>query len=158
MVANVPWQKVGERRVGPAEDRYAVVVAAVEDVAGVEASRMEIERGGVSYTADTLAQLRRKHPEGELFLIVGADVAGKLGTWERIDEVQAQCTLVVVNRPGQAMPDPLPGWKMDEVVIPNLEVSSTEIRRRAQRGEPLEYLVPPAAVREIRARGLYSEG
>ena len=66
-----------------AADRLALVEAAVGDVPGLEASRLEIDRGGESYTADTLAELRQAGPEDELFLIVGWDVAGELATWER---------------------------------------------------------------------------
>ena len=76
VVANVPWQKVGERTVSPAEDRLAMVEAAARGVAGLEVSRLEIDRGGPSYTADTLGELRRAHPRAELFLIVGSDAAG----------------------------------------------------------------------------------
>ncbi len=73
VVANEPWQKVGEREVTPAEDRFSVVASAVEGIAGVEASRIEIERGGPTYTADTVAQLSTSIG-GELYLIVGGDL------------------------------------------------------------------------------------
>ena len=76
VVANVPWQKVGERTVSPAEDRLAMVEAAARGVAGLEVSRLEIDRGGPSYTADTLGHLHAAHPGVELFLIVGSDAAG----------------------------------------------------------------------------------
>jgi len=78
MVANVPWQKAGERKVSPAEDRFEMVRAAVGDVEGLEASRMEIDRGGPSYTADTVAQYAALHPGAELFVIVGWDVGSEL--------------------------------------------------------------------------------
>ena len=62
VVNNVPWQKVGSRVISPAEDRLAMVEAAVADVEGLEASRIEIDAGGLSYTADTLAALRGRGP------------------------------------------------------------------------------------------------
>src|SRR5690242_20810671 len=96
VVANVPWQKIDARVVTPAEDRYAVVEAAVGDVTGVEASRIEIDHGGASYTADTLEELLRRSPGAELFLVVGADVAPQLSTWERVERVRELSTLVVV--------------------------------------------------------------
>src|ERR1700722_13772536 len=71
MVANVPWQKLGQRRVSSAEDRFAMVQAAVGGGEGVEASRAEIDRGGYSYTADTLVEMAARHPGAELFLVVG---------------------------------------------------------------------------------------
>jgi nicotinate-nucleotide adenylyltransferase len=158
VVANVPWQKAGARLVTPAEDRFAMVEAAVGGVTGLEASRIELERGGPSYTADTLAELSELHLGAELFVIVGWDVSAELATWERIDEIRDLATLVVVNRPGTPPPVGLlqEGWRMKEVTVPNLEISSTDLRARAASGRPLDYLVPAAAVRVIRERGLYS--
>jgi nicotinate-nucleotide adenylyltransferase len=158
MVANVPWQKAGSRVVSSAEDRFAMVQAAVGDVEGVEASRLEIDRGGDSYTADTLAEVAAQHPGSELFLVIGWDVADQLGTWERRDEVQGLASLVVVNRPGSGRPTRLDGqgWRVEEVTVPNLEISSTDLRARAVDGRPFDYLVPQAAVHVLRARGLYA--
>jgi nicotinate-nucleotide adenylyltransferase len=160
MVANVPWQKVGQRVVSSAEDRYAMVQAAVGEVEGVEASRLEIDRGGESYTADTLADLAARHAGAELFLVVGWDVADHLETWERREEVQRLASLVVVNRPGSGRPTALraKGWRVEEVTIPNLEISSTDLRARAVDGRPFDYLVPEAAVHVLRSRGLYAGG
>lgn len=158
VVANVPWQKVGGREVTPAADRLAVVEAAVGDVPGVEASDLEIRRGGTSYTADTLRELRAGHPGAELFLVVGSDVAASLDTWERIDVVRQLATLVVVNRPGTQLPALDSSWRVETVEIPNLEISSTDLRARAADGRPLDYLIPASAVRCIRERGLYARG
>jgi nicotinate-nucleotide adenylyltransferase len=157
MVANVPWQKVGDRTVSSAEDRLAVVEAAVGDVAGLEAGRLEIDRGGDSYTADTLKQLAVDHPGADLFLIVGWDVASQLTSWDRWEAIRQLATLVVVNRPGAGRPRGLDGdgWRVAEVTVPNLEISSTDLRSRAVDGRPLDYLVPEAAVRCLRSRGLY---
>ena len=157
VVANVPWQKVGDRAVSPAEDRYAVVAAAVGDVEGLEPSRLEIDRGGTSYTADTLEQLAAEHPGAELHLVVGADVAARLGTWAHAKRVRAAARLVVVNRPGAPVPAGLGGWRVATVEVPALAISSTDLRARAAGGRPLDYLVPAAAVRCIRERGLYAE-
>jgi nicotinate-nucleotide adenylyltransferase len=158
VVANVPWQKAGVRAVSSASDRLALVEAVVGDVPGLEASPIEIERGGESYTADTLVELHQAGPDDELFLIVGWDVAGDLATWERHDEIQQLATLVVVNRPGAGRPSGLDndGWRVADVTVPNLEISSTDLRARAADGRPLDYLVPEAAVRFIRAHGMYA--
>ena len=160
MVANVPWQKAGTRTVSSAADRLALVEAAVGDVPGLEAGRMEIERGGESFTADTLAQWHGNRPADDLFLIVGWDVAGELATWERGAEIRRLSTLVVVNRPGSGPPKSLEdeGWRVAEVTVPNLEISSTDLRARAADGRPLDYLIPEAAVRCIRARRMYAVG
>lgn len=158
VVANQPWQKEGLRSITPAEDRFAMVEAAVGDVPGLEASRIELDRGGVSYTADTIEEVASGLPGAELFCVVGADVADVLDSWERHEVIAALATLVVVNRPGSTRTAPLPGWRVVEVEVPALEVSSTDLRARAADGRPLDYLVPEGAVRCIRARGLYAGG
>jgi nicotinate-nucleotide adenylyltransferase len=160
VVANEPWQKVGSRAVSPAADRLALVEAAVGDVEGVEASSIEIDRGGISYTADTVAELAGRHPGAAIHVVVGEDVAAGLASWERVDEIREQVTLVVVTRPGdfeRAMPG-LDGWRTVTVEIPALEISSTDLRDRAASGRPLDYLVPPAVVHRIRERALYAVG
>ena len=157
VVAASPWQKTGTRVITPAEDRLAVVAAAVEGVDGLEASAVEIERGGPTYTADTLATVGAGGDD--LFLIVGADVAGLLDTWVRPDEVKASATLVVVGRPGSAADVGAlgaDGWRVEEVAIPGLEVSSSDLRARLAAGRPIDFLVPPGAIHEIEKRGRYA--
>ena len=155
MVANVPWQKVGSRAVTPAEDRLAMVQAAVGDVDGLVAGRTEIDRGGASYTADTLAALAEAYPGADLFTIVGDDAAAGLLSWERYEEVAARSGLVVVDRPGA--PVVLPGgFDWIRVEVPRLEVSSTDLRARCADGRPLDYLVTEPVLDVIVERGLYS--
>jgi len=156
VVANVPWQKVGERPISPPEDRLAMVEAAVGGVPGLQASSLEIDRGGPSYTADTLRALRRDHPSAELFVVLGSDAAAGLMTWERVDEVRDGSTIVVVDRPGADGPQPPAGWRWQRVEVPRLDVSSTDLRARVSDGRPLDYLVPPEVIACIRARGLYA--
>jgi len=153
VVANDPWQKA-DRAVTPAGDRLAMVEAAVAGVDGLEASDLEIRRGGVSYTADTLAVLDEE-PRSQLFLILGSDAAANLPTWERIEEVRARARLVVVRRAGAEAAAPPVGWEHDTVDIPRLEVSSTDLRARFAEGRPLDWLVPDAVVRLAEERGLY---
>jgi nicotinate-nucleotide adenylyltransferase len=156
VVANEPWQKVGARPVTPAADRFALVEAAVSSCPGIEACAIEIERGGESYTADTVAELEERHPGAELHLVIGADVAATLDTWDRIDELRGRLRLVVVNRPGTTIDaEALEGWKASVVEIPALEISSTDLRDRAATGRPLEFLVPAEAIRVLRDRSLY---
>ena len=156
VVANVPWQKAGRRPVSPAEDRLAMVATAVDGIPGLEASRLELDRGGPSYTADTLADLEGAHPGAELFLVVGADVVRDLDTWERVSEVRDRCTLVVVKRPG-SRPRLPEGWRAEQVEVPSLDISSTDLRARVADGRPLDFLVPAPVVALIRSRRLYSE-
>lgn len=154
MVANVPWQKEGSRDITAAEDRFAMVEAAVRDVPGLVPGRHEIDHGGHSYTADTLVALDEERPGSEFFTIVGDDAAAGLLTWERHDEVVANSHLVVVDRPGEHVDLPTDvDWI--RVEIPRLEVSSTDLRERFTDGRPLDYLVTQSVLDVIRTRGLY---
>jgi nicotinate-nucleotide adenylyltransferase len=157
VVNNVPWQKVGSRPISPVQDRWAMAQAAVHGAPGIEASRIEIDAGGMSYTADTLAALRAEAPERDLFVILGSDAAAGLPTWERADEVRDAATIEVVERPGSAQAAPLAGWRWEQVEIPALEVSSTDLRDRVRDGRPLDYLVPPAVIECIAERHLYRD-
>jgi len=163
VVANRPWQKAGTRMVTPAADRLALAEAAVEGVEGVSVSAIEIERGGDSYTADTLATLRAQRPDRDLLVVVGADAAAGLPTWERAEEVRTGAHLVLVERPGlpsaglpsAGLPD---GWRFVRVEVPRLDVSSTDLRDRVRRGLPIDGLVPPAVRVLIDEWGLYRGG
>jgi len=155
VVSNVPWQKVGTREISPADARLAMVQAAVADVEGLEASRIEVDAGGPSYTADTLATLLAEDPTRELFVILGADAAAGLRTWERWEEVRDLATIVVVERPGAGAAVALEGWRWVQVAVPRLEVSSTDLRARAVDGRPLDYLVAHEVADWIHANSLY---
>src|SRR5205085_4430127 len=122
VVAHVPWQKVDERPITAAEDRFAMVQALAAGIDGVAASRIEIDRGGESYTADTITQLRSEDPARELFVVLGADAAGGLPTWKRAEEVRTGSTLVLVDRPGLATAPPPAGWSFERVVMPRLDI------------------------------------
>lgn len=158
MVANVPWQKEGTRAITPAQDRLAMVQAAVAAVPGLVASDVEIQMGGPSYTVDTLRVLRSNYPEfhdAEFFTIVGDDAAAGVPTWERCAELTELTELVVVDRPGApvALSEDI-NWI--RVVVPRLDVSSTDLRSRFTDGRPLDYLITQPVLDVIRERSLYS--
>ncbi len=155
VVNDQPWQKLGTRDISPADDRFAMVEAAVGKVEGLEASRIEVDRGGMSYTADTLRQLLDDDPDRDLFVILGSDAAAGLPTWERAAEVRALSTIVVVERPGTHEVEPPAGWSWVRVEVPRLEVSSTDLRARVGDGRPLDYLLTPEVIATIDERGLY---
>jgi nicotinate-nucleotide adenylyltransferase len=150
-----PWQKLGTRDITPAADRLAMVAAAVGKVEGLEASAVELDRGGMSYTADTLDTLLAERPDRELFVVLGSDAAAGLTTWERADEVRQLATIVVVDRPGAEESHPPPGWSWRRVEVPRLEVSSTDLRARVADGRPLDYLLTADVIATIEHRGLY---
>ncbi len=154
MVANVPWQKEGSRAITPAPDRLEMVTAAVSDVPGLVPGRQEIDHGGPSYTADTLAVLAGEYPGAEFFTIIGDDAAAGLQTWTRWEEVVERSQLVVVDRPGDpvVLADDIEWIRVE---VPRLEVSSTDLRARFSDGRPLDYLVTQPVLDVIRSRGLY---
>lgn len=156
MVANHPWQKEGSRRITPARDRLAMVQAAVQDVPGLEAGRWEIDHGGPSFTAVTLAGLVEAEPGARFFTILGDDAAAGLTTWERLDDVLALSDIVVVDRPGTfaRIPEGIPCLHVE---VPHLEVSSTDLRQRIVDGRPLDFLVTQPVLEVIAQRSLYAE-
>jgi nicotinate-nucleotide adenylyltransferase len=154
--ARDPWQKQ-DRELAPVEARVAMLDAAMTGVEGVEVSRLELDRPGPTYTADTVEELHREHGDAELFLIVGADAASDLATWDRPDVIRDLLTVVIVSRADIDEPGaPGPGWRVEHVRIPPLAISSTDLRRRAANGDPLDGLMPSAAIRCLRERGLYA--
>src|SRR5436305_8339677 len=156
VVAPHPWRKQ-DRELAPAEDRLAMLDAAIADIDGIEVSRVELDRPGPTYTADTVEELHRQDGADELFLIVGADAASDLATWDRPDVHRDLTTIVIVSRADIDEPGaPGPGWRVAHVRIPPLAISSTDLRRRAASGEPLDGLMPAAAIRCLRERGLYA--
>jgi nicotinate-nucleotide adenylyltransferase len=156
VVANQPWQKEDDRTLTPAEDRFAMVEAAVSDRPGLEPSRMEIDRGGPTYSIDTVRELQQDHPGAELFLVVGSDVVGGLTTWHEEPALRELVTLAVVGRPGTP-PVPIPsGWHAVAVPVAPFDVSSTELRERLEAGLPVDRWIPDGVIRCIRRRGLYA--
>lgn len=153
VVANEPWQKLGRPLLSPAQDRLAMVEAAVDGIDGVAASAAEIDRGGLTYTVDTLEKYRADDPDGSLFLILGSDAAAGLDTWHRHEEIAGMAELVVVDRPGAMGERPPVAHRV--VDCPLVDLSSTQVREWADAGRPLDGLVPPAALAYCRQKGLY---
>jgi len=155
VVASKPPHKVGGVLAGP-EDRYAMTAAAVAEIPDFEASRIELDREGPSFMADTLAELRREHPDSELFLIIGEDALNDLPGWRAPEAILAQCRLLVVPRAACSPPDDgmLAGC-YDYVPFEASDLSSTAVRQRLEAGAPVEDLVPAGVARIIAERGLY---
>jgi nicotinate-nucleotide adenylyltransferase len=156
VVANDPWQKSPERQVSPAQDRLAMVAAAVAGVDGLEACALEIERGGPSYTIDTVEQLRRDEGVESPWVIVGADLSTTLDTWERSSELAAMVRVAVLSRPGSPLVLP-EGWRSVAVASDELDVSSSMLRDGIRRGRDVADLVAAGVMVHIRAQHLYIE-
>ena len=163
VVANDPWQKSVGHPPSPASVRLEMVQAALAELDGQDACGIEIERGGPSFTLDTVRDLTERLGDvasggPELVLIMGQDAAAGLPTWKGADELRDLVEIAVVGRPGftdLAMPD---GWRTRRVEVPMLEVSSTDLRDRFADGRPLDVIVQPAVVAVARHHGLYGGG
>lgn len=168
MPAGIPAHKV-QGVIAEAEDRYLMAVVATASNPDFSVSRMEIDRGGISYTVDTLRQLAAESPDAELFFVTGADAVWEILTWKEADEAARLCTFIAATRPGYDLtkfkelhahaPEEgrHDGPRLATMEIPALAISSTDIRRRVAEGLPIRYLLPEGAVSYIAKRGLYRE-
>ncbi|MDR6225115.1 nicotinate-nucleotide adenylyltransferase [Desmospora profundinema] len=144
-----------------AEHRFFMVQQAVEGVPGFSVSRIELERSGPSYTADTLEVLMHHHPEREFFFILGSDMVLDLPRWYKIKEILNTVRMIGLTRPGHDWEndDRLPEW-IRKRLIPvtggiQVMLSSTDIRERVRTGRSIRFLVPDSVRRHIEENHLY---
>ena len=150
-----PWQTV-DRVVSLPEDRYLMTVVATASNPRFTVSRVDIDRNGPTYTADTLADLHREFPDAALFFITGADALSQILSWHKVDELFELAHFVGVTRPGYELADEhLPDGAVSLVEVPAMAISSTDCRRRVIEGHPVWYLVPDGVVQYISKRNLY---
>lgn len=161
---NQPWQKDG-RQVSAAEDRYLMSVIATASNPGFSVSRVDIDRGGPTYTIDTLHDLRAVHPDAELYFITGADALASILSWQDWEELFGLAKFIGVSRPGYELSgehvatalDRLAEDSLHLVEVPALAISSSDCRARAAGGRPIRYLVPDGVVQYVAKRRLYQE-
>jgi len=157
MVANEPWQKVGDRQVTPANVRWEMTNALVQGNSGLRADDREIRRGGPTFTVDTLEEILVEQPGTEIFLIVGADTANRLETWHRASDVVRLSTIVIVNRDDST--NTAPGFLRDAQVVNvsmnPVDVSSSAIREVVSRGESIDSATSSSVASIIRDHALY---
>ena len=154
--AGRPWQKEG-RAISPGEDRYEMTRLATEADPRFRVSRAEIDRGGFTYTVDTLREMSA--PDVELFFLTGADALAQVLTWRDPEELFGLATFVGASRPGYTVDAAaFPPGAVTLVETPALDISATDCRSRVARGAPITYLVPQPVADYIAARGLYAHG
>lgn len=139
------------------EHRLAMLRLALEDFPAFEVSDHEIRRGGVSYTIDTVRHFRLVHPHDRLFWILGADQLAQLPLWHRVDELVRLTEFICLERPGHPVPTApaIAGLRLHRCPGHQLEISSTDIRRRAGEGKSLHCLMPHKAVVYLQENRLY---
>lgn len=150
-----PWQKGSS--VSPAEDRYLMTVIATAANPQFQVSRVDIDRGGPTYTVDTLRDLRQEYgPEAELFFITGADALSRILEWKDVELLFRMAHFIGVTRPGFTLSDAhLPADSVSLIQVPAMAISSSDIRARVAVSKPIWYLVPDGVVQYITKRHLY---
>ena len=157
--AGRPWQKT--RTLTDAAHRAAMVALAIEGEPRFVLDPIELQRAGPSYMLDTVRALLAAHPGAQWFLLLGQDQHAGLPSWHGADELVALVTLAVAGRPGApAAPQDghdqgLAGARVCPVVLPPMDVSSTEVRALCSAGHPIAHLVPEKVARYIEEHGLY---
>jgi nicotinate-nucleotide adenylyltransferase len=134
--------------------RMEMTRLAIGDEKGFEVSDVEVRRSGVSYTVDTLRELRRLHPEDELFLILGWDAAKLFSTWREPNEVRKLASLIIVTRPSAGAPT-----STSDIVCerPTPDISASALRRALARGQSVVHLVPEPVLAYIAKQGIYRD-
>ena len=142
-----------------AEDRYAMVQAALAEEAQLEASRIELDREGPSYTFDTLRELSKQHPGSKLFFIIGQDSLIDLPKWRDTEGILSMVELLVLPRPNVALPHPgLLAGHYTLLPFMQWDISSTTLRGKIAAGEAVNAWLPEDVLRLIRDKGLYHVG
>jgi nicotinate-nucleotide adenylyltransferase len=158
---HLPAHAEGKSAHAPSEARWEMTQAGIENNAHFEASRVELDRRGLSYAYDTLQHFAADAVD--LFFIIGSDSLADLLTWHRGAELFEMCHFIAAPRPGFDVNKGLAALSESQrakvllLEAPELQISSTEIRDRVRRDLPVRYLVPDAVERVMRRRHLYQE-
>jgi len=152
----LPPHKSGEN-LAPPEARLRMLALAIEGDERFKICDVEIRRGGVSYSIDTIAELKQEHPEDELHFIIGADMFLEFESWRQPERIVELAKLVVVTRPGIDMAKAPKQFleKAEVIEIHALNISSSMIRELVKEGKTISYLVPKPVEEYIIQNGLY---
>jgi nicotinate-nucleotide adenylyltransferase len=138
------------------EHRYLMTVIATAANPRFTVSRVDIDRPGITYTIDTLAELSKARPEADLYFISGADAIAQILAWKEVDSIWSLAHFVAVTRPGHQLQLPqVKEARITQLEVPALSISSTDVRNRAAAGKPIWYLVPDGVVQYIAKHKLY---
>jgi len=138
-------------------DRFAMAVLAIEEHEELYVSKVELERGEISYSVDTLEQLHAENPDAKFDWIIGDDNLAELHKWRNLDRIFELASFVVLTRGQAAVPDDLKDRAITFARNATVPVSSTEIRKRVRNGEPIDELVDPRVSHYIHHYRLYKE-
>ena len=155
------------QKISDAEHRYSMTALATSSNSGFEVSRLEVDKAGITYTFNTMKELRSIYGEAPaIYFITGADAVLELLTWYKIGELLTLCKFIAVTRPGfdirkleQKIAEITSKYDGEIICleVPLLEISSTDIRERIRSGKPVKYLLPEEVEAYIHKNGLYKE-
>ena len=149
-------QPADKPAVSPGEHRYLMTVIATASNPRFRVSRVDIDRPGITYTADTLDDMRREFPDADLFFITGADALQTFLSWKDAEALTTKAHFIGVSRPGHELSAAgLPSDGVTVMEVPALAISSTDCRTRVKAGYPVWYLVPDGVVQYIAKHRLY---
>lgn len=139
-----------------AADRLNMVRLALEGDSRFEISTFEIDKADTSYSIETVKYMRSKYEGAEIFFLTGADCAYTLSEWKNVDELLSLVNFIIARRPGFDKTGPFSG-KVEHITIPEVDISSSDIRDRILSKKPIDHLVPDKVAQYIRNKGLYRE-
>lgn len=147
-------------RLSDSRHRLRMVELALTDYPDFIVSTIEVERPGIAYSVDTVEELLRRDPAQELYFILGADAVRELESWKDPERLLRQCRFIIIDR--QGIDPTLPPGSDPELtdllerrsyrlkLLPPIDISSSDIRGRLKRGEPVDHMIPPAVAEYIR--------
>ena len=150
-----PHKQRGEEELAP--HRLRMLRLAIKDNPRFSCSEIELERKGTSYTFQTVEAFHKKYPTDKLFVIIGADNFADFHTWKKPERILDLASLIVMNRPHHAL-DVAPSFVERAariVYVPDIEISSSEIRKKIRYGDSIAYLVTSPVAQYIRRHRLY---
>jgi len=145
------------RRLSPAKDRFEMTRLAIQDNPSFSISDMELKRKGISYTVDTLRELKRSYSKSEIYFLTGSDVLDEIHTWKNPEQICELAQVVIARRPGFDEIDPENHFAKKSILvdITGVDLSSTQIRERVKKGRSIKYLVPDVVEAYIKKKKLY---
>ncbi len=157
MPSHIPPHK--DKAGATGEQRLTMVAEAIKDHPSFRTLDIEVRRGGVSYTIDTIEELKEIYPAFDFYFIIGADMVNYLPKWDRIEDLSEMLTFIGVGRPGSPLDlSALPSYLQRRVLLadmPLVDISSSGIREKAEMGHSIRYMVPERVYEYIIRSGLY---
>lgn len=157
MPSHIPPHK--DKAGATGEERLTMVAEAIKDHSSFRTLDIEVKRGGVSYTIDTIEELLETYPDFDFYFIIGADMVNYLPKWDRIEDLAEMITFIGVGRPGSPLDlNTLPSYLHRKVLLadmPLVDISSSEIREKAETGHSIRYMVPEPVYEYIIRSGIY---